>query len=445
MKDDKKIEKEKGFYLVSVDMGYGHQRAAYPFLDVAEGGIITVNNYSEASEEEKKIWQKDRINYETISKFKAVPIIGSAVFSIMDYFQKIEPFYPRRDLSEVSIQQKHFFKKVKKGVGKNLIEKLNKNPLPMVTTFFVAAYFAEHYNYQGKIYCIICDADISRAWAPIKPKSSRVIYLAPNLRVKERLILYGVKQENIYVTGFPLPKENIGDSQKILKNDLKKRLAVLDPFLFYRNKYKKLIEAYLCPKCEIKKAERPLTLTFAIGGAGAQKEVGKTILKKLKNKIIEKKIKLNLVAGSRKDVYDFYVKILKEEFLNNNDFVSLIYNSDKMKYFKEFNLKLRTTDILWTKPSELSFYAGLGIPIIMSEPIGSQEHYNRRWLLGIGAGVDSKNPQYVDEWLFDFLNSGWLAEAAMSGFLNAPKMGTYNIENIVLYNKINEIDQTRIM
>lgn len=445
MKDIQKLKKEKGFYLVSVDMGYGHQRAAYPFLDLAEGGIITVNNYPEASDEEKEIWKKDRVNYEAISKFKAVPIFGSAVFSIMDYFQKIDPFYPRRDLSENSIQQKHFFKKVKKGVGKNLIEKLNKNPLPMVTTFFVAAYFAEHYNYQGKIYCIICDADISRAWAPIKPKSSRVIYLAPNLRVKERLILYGVKQENIYVTGFPLPKENIGDSQKILKNDLKKRLAVLDPFLFYRNKYKKLIEAYLCPKCEIKKADRPLTLTFAIGGAGAQKEVGKTILKKLKNKIIEKKIKLNLVAGSRKDVYDFYLKVLKKEFLNNNDFVSLIYNSDKMKYFKEFNLKLRTTDILWTKPSELSFYAGLGIPIIMSEPIGSQEHYNRRWLLGIGAGVDSKNPQYVDEWLFDFLNSGWLAEAAMSGFLNAPKMGTYNIENIVLYNKINEIDQTRIM
>lgn len=437
--------KNKKFYLVSVDMGYGHQRAAYPFLDLAQGGIITANNYIGASEEEKKIWYRDRVGYETISKFKAVPLVGNLVFSAMDHFQKIDPFYPRRDLSEPSLQQKHFFRKVKKGVGKNLIKELNKKPLPMITTFFVASYFAEYYNYQEKIYCIICDADISRAWAPIKPRKSRVIYLAPNLRVKERLLLYGVNPKNIYVTGFPLPKENIGDGQKILKEDLKKRLAVLDPFSYYKTKYKKLVEAYLCPESEIKKADRPLTLTYAVGGAGAQKELGVILLKKLKNKILEKKIKLNLVAGSRKDVYDFFLKALKEEFLHNNKFVSLIYSPDKMTYFKEFNIALRTTDLLWTKPSELSFYSGLGIPIIMSEPIGSQEHYNRRWLLGIGAGVDSKNPKHVDEWLFDFLNSGWLAEAAMNGFLNAPKMGTYNIENIVLHNKINEIDQTRIM
>lgn len=426
-------------------MGYGHQRAAYPFLSLAEGGLITSNDYPGASEEEKKIWQKDRSNYEMISKFKAVPFLGEAVFSIMDYFQKIDPFYPRRDLSKNSFQQIHFFKKIKKGMGKNLINILNQNPIPFVTTFFVAAYFAEYYNYQGPIYCIVCDADISRAWAPIDPPNSKIIYFAPNKRVKERLILYGVKKENIYITGFPLPKENIGENKEILKSDLKRRLAVLDPLNSYRNKYEKILEAYLCPKNEIKKVDRPLILTFAVGGAGAQKKLGLIILKKLKNKINEGKLKLNLVAGSRKDVFDFYDKELKKEFLNKENLVNIIYNPDKMKYFKEFNIVLRNTDILWTKPSELSFYSGLGLPIIMAEPVGSQEHYNRRWLLGIGAGVDSKNPNYVDEWLFDFLNSGWLAEAAMRGFLNAPKMGTYNIENIVLHNKINEIDETRIM
>jgi hypothetical protein len=116
-----------------------------------------------------------------------------------------------------------------------------------------------------------------------------------------------------------------------------------------------------------------------------------------------------------------------------------------MKYFSEFNLSLRETDILWTKPSELSFYSGLGIPIIIAEPIGSQEDYNRRWLLGIGSGVDSKNPENVEEWLFDFLNSSWLAEAAMNGFLKAPKMGTYNIRNLILKGEVEEIGQVRIM
>lgn len=433
------------FYLISADMGYGHQRATYPFLDLAEGGLIIANNYEGASELEKKIWEKDKNSYEAISKFKNFPYLGSAIFSAMDYFQRIEPFYPRRDLSKNSIQQKYFFNKVKRGLGKNLIDKLNKNPLPILTSFFVTVYFAEYYNYQGPVYCIICDADISRSWAPIIPKKSNTFYLAPNQRVKERLILYGVKEENVYVTGFPLPKENIGESQNILRKDLIRRLAVLDPKQAYRQKYAKLIESYLCPIDEIKKNGEPLTLTFAVGGAGAQKKIGKVIIEKLKNKIKDKKIKINLVAGSRYDAYTFFRKVLKDNFLQDNDFVNVIYNSDKIEYFKAFNLALRESDILWTKPSELSFYSGLGIPIIMAEPIGSQELYNRRWLLGIGAGVDGKNPKYVDEWLFDFIESGWLAEAAMQGFLNAPKMGTYNIENIILQGKINEIERVRIM
>jgi hypothetical protein len=104
----------KKFYLVSVDMGYGHQRAAYPFLESSEGGVINSNDYFGASEEEKKIWKKDRINYEMISKFKSVPLLGGIIFSIMDYFQKIEPFYPKRDLSKNSLQQKYFLKKIKK-------------------------------------------------------------------------------------------------------------------------------------------------------------------------------------------------------------------------------------------------------------------------------------------------------------------------------------------
>lgn len=30
-------------WVVAVDMGYGHQRAAYPFRDMAYDGIITAN------------------------------------------------------------------------------------------------------------------------------------------------------------------------------------------------------------------------------------------------------------------------------------------------------------------------------------------------------------------------------------------------------------------
>jgi len=104
------------------------------------------------------------------------------------------------------------------------------------------------------------------------------------------------------------------------------------------------------------------------------------------------------------------------------------------EYFRLFNEALRETDILWTKPSELSFYAGLGIPIIIAPPIGSQEDFNKRWLLHTGAGVSQDNPNYTDQWLYDSLDSGDFAEVAMQGFVEIEKMGTYNIEKIIMEN-----------
>ena len=147
----------------------------------------------------------------------------------------------------------------------------------------------------------------------------------------------------------------------------------------------------------------------------------------------------------RNDVYLYFENALKQCDLEGCANVRIIYAEDKTSYFKVFNKILRKTDVLWTKPSELTFYSALGLPIIMAEPIGYQEKYNRGWLVAIGAGIDSLNPEYVDEWLFDWLDSGWLAEAAMEGFLDAPRMGTYRIENIVLHNKISEIEDTELL
>lgn len=437
-------QKQK-MYVVAVDMGYGHQRAAYPFLDSAKGGIINANRYQGISKKEEKSWESGRKWYEIISRFKNVPLLGTTAFAIMDHFQKIEPFYPNRDLSKPSQQLTYFYKKIKGGMGKDLIEELNKDPLPLLSTFFVPAYFADYYGYKDKIYCVICDADVARAWAPYYPKKSKITYLVPNRRVKSRLQLYGVNPNNVLITGFPLPKENIGTGQKIIRQDMADRIYNLDPRGIYRRKYSKLIEDYLCPIKKIKKPKRPLTITFAVGGAGAQRDIGVILLQKLNKHLKKNTISLNLVAGVRNDVYLYFQNVLKQYDLDNCSSVKIVYAEDKLSYFKIFNKILRKTDILWTKPSELSFYSGLGLPIIMAPPIGYQEAYNRGWLLAIGAGVDSLDPNYVDEWLFDWLDSGWLAEASMEGFLDAPRMGTYHIENIVLREKISENDDIDLL
>ncbi len=419
----------KKINLVAADMGYGHQRAAYPLLDLSGGEIITINNYPGIPNSEKKYWVNSLKSYERISRFKKIPVLGPLVFRAMDNFQKIQSFYPFRDLSDQTLQQKFFERSIKAGLGKHLIEKLNPSGLPFLTTFFVAAYIAEYHNYQGDIYCLICDADASRAWAPLNPKNSRIKFLLPSEKVKERFLMYGVKPENIIVTGFPLPKENVGAQKEILEFDLARRVKALDPKGEYQEHYDSLLKKTLFNFSAVKKGIT--TLTFAVGGAGAQKEIGGVILKKLLTKIKAGELELNLVAGNREEVKDYFVSQLKINAITDGQGVEIIFSPNKLDYFKKFNACLRKTDILWTKPSELSFYCALGLPIIISTPVGSQEDFNREWLLGVGAGVDSLDPNYVDEWLPDLLESGRLARAAMDGFLNAEQMGAYNIDKII--------------
>jgi len=431
-------------WVVTVDMGYGHQRASQPLHKIAEGGIISANNYRGIPKKDRNIWLHSKDFYEAVSRFKKVPFIGDKVFSLYDKFQAIPHFYPKRDLSKPNIPLKSFYRLFRKeDWGKHLIEKLSKKPYPIITTFFVTAFMAEYFKYPGEIYCLATDTDISRTWVPLNPKKSKIMYFAPNRRVLQRLKLYGVDEKKIFLTGFPLPEENIGKNMTILKSDLGRRLINLDPEMFYISQYEKTLKHHL-GKAFTKKKTEPLTITFAVGGAGAQRELGGTIITSLKEKIKEGSINVNLVAGTHLAVNKYFKDTAKEIGLGEclGDSINVIFDKDKNEYFKKFNKVLRKTDILWTKPSELSFYCALGIPIIISSPIGSQEIFNQRWLRTIGAGVKQEDPRYVNEWLPDWLKSGWLAEAAMQGFLEAPKFGTYNIDKIIShhYKEAKEFD-----
>lgn len=449
---------EKKAYIVTVDMGYGHQRAAYPLVDIATlppgiprvngSNVISANSYPGIPGRDRRRWTGGRSLYETVSRLKSVPVIGTPIFEFMDYLQRIEPFYPKRDLSRPSMQLRQIYFMIRRGWGRDLIDKLNQSPLPLVTTFFSVAFFAEEHGYKEDIYCLCTDTDVSRAWAPLNPAKSRIKYFAPTRRVRERLKQYGVRSENIYLTGFPLPKENIGgDDARILRQNLGCRIGNLDPKGTFQRKYEETVKHYLGYRfCNLNASHR-LNITFAVGGAGAQRDIGIQILNSLYKHIDSGEIVLNLVAGSRRDVYDYYQEEIHRLHLDSSHrgCVNIIFAESKFEYFKRFNHALTYTDILWTKPSELSFYSALGLPIIMSPIIGSQEEFNRAWLHSIGAGFEQYDPVYTHEWLFDWLNSGWLAQAAMDGFLDAPRNGTYHIENIVLYGKRSEIEDAQLL
>lgn len=430
-------------WVVAVDMGYGHERAAYGLRELAYGQVLIANKYPGIPRAEREHWTKLRQFYERVSRFKAVPVVGNLVFEAMDRFQEIEPFYPRRDLSAPNLQLKQTYDLLDKGLGQHLIQHMKKNPLPMVATFFQAAFAAEAMDYPGSIYCVICDADCSRTWAPLNPKQSRIKYFAPNGRVVERLKLYGVRPENIYLTGFPLPKELIGGPRMpVIKRDMSRRIRNLDPHNIFIDKYQRTLATYLGKNWRQLDHKHLLTVTFSLGGAGAQRGLALQVAESLADKIKQGKIRLNIVTGTHHEAVAYYREGLKDIGLNRylDRGIAIIHSETRNEYFKAFSELLHTTDLLWTKPSELSFYTGLGIPILMAPPIGSQEQFNRLWLQSVGGGMMQNDPRYTAEWLFDWVESGGLARMAWNGFMEAPTHGAYRIESIITGKKV-ELEQ----
>lgn len=421
-------------WVVAVDMGYGHQRAAYPLRHLSPtGSVISANTYEGIPVRDRNLWNSGRWFYDLVSRSSAIPLVGWRIFNWFDRFQAIPHFYPRRDLSAPSFQVRQTYVLIRRGFGRHLVAQLNKRLLPLITTFFTVAFFAEEHGFKGDIYLVICDSDINRAWVPLRPEKSRIKYLAPCRRVVERLKLYGIREENIFLTGFPLPEENIGNDLGILRSDLAERIINLDPEGRYRSKYAETVKQFLHGIKITGRHHHPLTLAFAVGGAGAQRALADTIVVSLRGRLLSQTINLNLIAGSRLDVRAYFERHIKQAGLSGllGRNLRIIFSPDKQEYFRLLNESLRTTDILWTKPSELVFYSALGLPVIMAPPLGSQEKFNRIWLKTIGAGISQNLPPYTSEWLFDWIQSGWLAEAAMSGYLDGRQFGVRNITDVV--------------
>ncbi len=422
---------EENFWLVAADMGYGHQRAIYPLKALAKDGIIVNANTSmNSTKKEMRLWRKMLHTYEFMSRAGSFPIIGNYIKHMLDGVLFIPKYYPLRDNSGSTFQVKYLKKRIKKGLCMGVTEQIKTPEMPMITSFYSSAIAADMAGHK-KIFCIICDTDLSRVWAAENASTSNIVYFASGSVSAQRLLSYGVPEKNILLTGFPLPLELLGNRNlNTLKSDLSRRLANLDPQKVFYNLYKHSVESFLKDSSIVYPSDNfpsgPITITYAVGGAGAQKEIGRQVVGSLADKIESGQFKVNLVAGTRKELRDYFLRV-KDEVARNSDNVQVIYAEDNDTYFSMFNECLHNTDILWTKPSELSFYCALGIPVIMTPAIGPQEKCNRNWLRETGSGFKQQNPQYTYQWLIDLLNKGRLAEAAWLGFLKARKFGTYNI------------------
>jgi hypothetical protein len=407
------------YWLITVNMGYGHARAAFPLKDQACQRVITANSDRITSPKEQKEWETLLGLYESVSRIEQIPIIGKILFGILSWLEKIPPMHPFTNQSTPTVQVLGGEYILKKGLCQSVYSYIKSqkkgSTLPILTPFFVTALAAQKAGLK-RVYCIATDTDISRVWVAKEPHKSQIRYFAPTEHTAKRLQLYGVPPQNINVTGFPLPKELIGGTnQKILKQDLHKRLQVLD-----MQKNFELLQNDILPRKITTTKKEQLTILYAIGGAGAHKKIAKELIHSLSSLIRQKKIRLIITCGTKLNIAQELQTVAQKLQIDTQTI-----------YFEEFNTLLRQADILWTKPSELSFYCGLGIPIIISPPLGEHEHYNKRWLEQIGAGLPMDNPKYAHEWIVDWWQRGLFAKAAVDGYMLAPKMGTYNIQKII--------------
>jgi len=414
--------------VVAADMGYGHLRAAWPLAEALGTHISQVDQPPIVAPGEERLWRRVRHTYEAVSRLSQIPLVGAPLRLFLDSLTDIPHLHPYRDLSAPTQGVLTLDRLVRRSLGQGMLARLAEQRVPLLTPVYSPALVADRAGYD-RIFCVVTDTDLHRIWAPVRPEQTRIQYLVPTRRAARRLQAYGVPEARITFTGFPLPHELVGGSDlPHLKRHLAARLVRLDPTGELRREMPEELAHFLGP-LPAEEAGLPPLITFAVGGAGAQAELARAFLPGFRRPLEEGRLRLALVAGIRPEVEARFRDAIQgarlEGLLGHG--LELVRGSSFEDYYRQFNALLARTDVLWTKPSELTFYAALGLPIVCAPPVGVHERYNRRWLRESGAGLRQRDPRVAAEWLCDWLADGLLASAAWAGYMRLPKFGLYRI------------------
>jgi hypothetical protein len=418
--------------VAAVDMGYGHLRAAAPIAAGFGTSILHADRPPVVGPEEERLWRRARSGYEWISRLSQVPWVGIPIRQLLDGATDIPRLHPRRDLSTPTQGALALERLIRRGLGDGIVGGLRAGGATLVTTFYAPAIAADRAGLD-RIFCVATDSDLNRIWAPIDPARTRIQYLVPTQRAGRRLRAYGVPEARITFTGFPLPDELVGGPDlALLRRNLAARLVRLDPSGEFRRNMPEELAHFLGALPQGTPAEPPL-LTFAVGGAGAQVELAAAFLPGFVAPLEAGKLRLALVAGVRPAVEARFREAVRRAGLESllGGAIQILSAPTFEDYYARFNALLARTDVLWTKPSELTFYAALGLPLVLAPPVGVHEWYNRRWARDAGAGLKQREARFAAEWLGDWLADGVLAAAAWAGYTRLPKFGLQRILDAV--------------
>jgi len=408
-------------------MGYGHLRAAYPIADALSQTIHIADEPPIASGKDSRLWKLIRAGHTFLSRPSNSEWVVRQANALMDLVTMIPPMHETADQSRPDFATKFIHQLIKRGLGHGLVEYIRDRGSALLTTIYAPALVADAAGIE-RIYCVVTDADVQRVWVPYHPERSRIHYFAPSTRVARRLQAYGVPESRITLTGFPLPYElTNGPGLASLQRDVARRIVQLDPDGTFRRLHAPVLTKLLGDVPQAPSG--PLVLTIAIGGAGAQANLAESVIPRIKDRIRDERIHLNLIAGTRSEVAERFARAVEASRLTSRlgRSIQIVYAPSFEVYYRKFNALLPSTDVLWTKPSELSFYAGLGIPLVLSHPVGTHERYNRRWLRERGAALKQRQLEHFPGWFDEWLADGTLAATAWSAFTRIPSDGTANI------------------
>lgn len=418
--------------LAAVDMGYGHLRAAHALSSALGVPVRQVDRPPFASPRETHLWSLLRTAYTGLSRASQGRRAGRLLRWVLETLTEIPRLYPYRDLSHPNLSVRLAKGLFRMGLGEEVVARVRKQNATLLTTFFGPALAAAYAGWP-RVVCVVTDSDIARVWVPEQPARDPIVYCAPSERAVRRLRAYGVPEGFVHFTGFPLPPEltpnhDRGQARQLLAA----RIARLDPASTFRRQLRAELEGAL-PEALEAKADSPPTLTFAVGGAGAQADLARAFLPSLVTMLRRGALRLNLVAGVHRGVAERFLHWVDEAGLGDlvPEVIRVLCEPTVEAYFESFNRVLAETDILWTKPSELTFFAALGVALVFAPPVGVHEVLNRRWALERGAGLKQDHPAAAGQWLTDWLADGTLAGAAWNGYRRLPRRGTERICQLV--------------
>ena len=204
-------------------------------------------------------------------------------------------------------------------------------------------------------------------------------------------------------------------------------------------------------RCDRATNKKPLRFLLTIGGAGAQGDFFAKIIKSLIPYVKQEKACIYLNCGDHLDVWENMKKRIIElggqELLhphfdnwkeqidfadkaisNTDDFSSggihVFFNNDIFAAVYITNLLMRATDILVTKPSELSFYP---VPKLFIKRIGGHEMWGAIHSVEIGDGTqECETPEYACFMIDLIMKNHSIIVDICCNILKNKKMGIYD-------------------